>query len=69
MCIGKAFRHQHQEPCQSIVELNKICPNNVVTQYGDQIYTKLNGVITSDDHSVSLETLWGTTLYNRLLVG
>ena len=37
-----------------IVKLNKICLNNVVTQYGDQLYIQKNGIITGDNHSVSL---------------
>ena len=37
-----------------IVKLNEICLNNVVTQYGDQLYTQKNGIVTGDNHSVSL---------------
>ena len=40
-----------------IVELNKICLNNVVTQYGDQLYIQKNGIITGDNHSVSLANI------------
>ena len=39
------------------VELNKICLNNVVTQYGDQLYIQKNGIITDDNHSVSLANI------------
>jgi len=38
-----------------IVELNKICLNNVAAQYGGQLYTpQKSGIITGDNHSVSL---------------
>ena len=37
-----------------IVELNKLCLNNVVTQYGDQLYPQQNGIISGDNHSVAL---------------
>ena len=40
-----------------IVELNKICLNNVVTQYEDQLYIQKNGIITGDNHSVSLANI------------
>ena len=40
-----------------IIELNKICLNNVVTQYGDQLYIQKNGIITIDNHSVSLANI------------
>jgi len=40
-----------------IVELNKISLNNVVTQCGDQLYIQKNGIITSDNHSVSLANI------------
>ena len=40
-----------------IVELNKICLNNVVTQYGDQLYIQKNGIITGVNHSVSLANI------------
>jgi len=40
-----------------IVELNKISLNNVVTQYGDQLYIQKNGIITGDNHSVSLANI------------
>jgi len=44
---------QHQGP-KKIVKLNNICLNNVVTQYGDQLYTQENGIVNSDNHFVSL---------------
>ena len=51
-----------------IVQLNKICLNNVVTQYGDQLYTKKNGVVTGDKHSVSLANIAVHYIsYSRLL--
>ena len=37
--------------------VNKICLNNVVTQYGDQLYIQKNGIITGDNHSVSLANI------------
>jgi len=40
-----------------IVELNKICLNTVVTQYGDQLCIQKNGIITGDNHSVSLANI------------
>jgi len=40
-----------------IVKLNEICLNNVVTQYGDQLYTQKNGIVTGDNHSVSLANI------------
>jgi len=40
-----------------IVNLNEICLNNVVTQYGDQLYTQKNGIGTGDNHSVSLANI------------
>jgi len=52
MCIGEAFIFK-TETRKIIVELNKICLNNVVTQYGDQLYIqkkqkkqKKNGIVT-----------------------
>jgi len=47
-----------------IVELNKICLNNVVTQYGDQLYIQKNGIITGDNHPVSLANI--AVDYSRL---
>jgi len=44
-------------PVKSSVELNKICLNNVVTQYGDQLYIQKNGIVTGDNHSVSLANI------------
>jgi len=40
-----------------IVKLNEICLNNVVTQNGDQLYTQKNGIVTGDNHSVSLANI------------
>jgi len=40
-----------------IVKLNEICLNNVVTQYGDQLHTQKNGIVTGDNHSVSLANI------------
>jgi len=40
-----------------IVKLNEICLNNVVTQYGDQLYTQNNGIVTGDNQSVSLANI------------
>jgi len=42
---------------QKILKLNDICRNNVVTQYGGQLYTHKNGIITSDNNSVSLANI------------
>jgi len=43
---------------QKILKLNDICRNNVVTQYGDQLYTHKNGIITSDNNSqLNLDSL------------
>ena len=40
-----------------IVKLNEICLNNVVTQYGDQLYTQKNGIITGVNHPISLANI------------
>jgi len=56
MCIGEAFRLQRRGR-KIIIELNKICLNNVVTQYGDQLHLQNNGIITGDNHSVSLANI------------
>jgi len=37
-----------------IAKLNEICLNNVATQYGDQLHTQKDGIVTGDNHSVSL---------------
>ena len=49
-----------------IVELNKTCLNNMVTQYGDQLYIQKNGIITGDNDSVSLPTLLCITFYSQM---
>ena len=40
-----------------IVELNKSCLNNVVTQYWDQLYIQKSGIITGDNNSVALANI------------
>ena len=39
------------------VSKESISLNNVVTQYGDQLYIQKNGIITGDNHSVSLANI------------
>jgi len=53
-CALEKHSDYSAEARKIIVELNKICLNNVVTQYGDQLYIQKNGIITGDNHSVSL---------------
>ena len=51
-----------------IAELNKICLNNVVTQYGDQLYiqkTESHPMITTQSH---WPTLLCITSYSRLRI-
>ena len=42
---------------QIIAELNNICLENIITQYGSCIYKQRGGIITGDNHSVSLATV------------
>ena len=53
-CALEKHSDYSAEARKIIVELNKICLNNVVAQYGDQLYIQKNGIITGDNHSVSL---------------
>ena len=52
-CALEKHSNYSAEARKIIVELNKICLNNVATQYGDQLYIQKNGIITGDNHSVS----------------
>jgi len=56
-CALKKHSDYSAEARKIIVELNKICLNNVVTQYGDQLYIQKNGIITGDNHSFSLTNI------------
>jgi len=56
MYIREAFQLQHQ-CAKIIVKLNEISLNNVVTQYGDQLYTQKNRIVTGDNHSGSLANI------------
>ena len=56
-CVLEKHSDYSAEARKIIVELNKICLNNVVTQYGDQLYIQNNGIITGDNHSVSLANI------------
>jgi len=42
---------------QIIAELNNICLENVITQYGSCIYKQRGGIVTGDNHSVSLANI------------
>ena len=53
-CVLEKHSDYSAEGRKIIVKLNKICPNNVVTQYGDQLYIQKNGIITDDSHLVSI---------------
>ena len=50
-CALEKYSDYSAEACKIIVELNKICLNNVVTQYGDQVYIQKNGIITGDNRN------------------
>jgi len=80
MCNAEASDFS-AEARKIIVKLNKICLNNVVNQYGDQLCIQKNGIITGDNHSVSLanisvhditqpiaDVLNETELFRRLIV-
>ena len=56
-CALEKHSDYSAEARKNIVELNKICLNNVVTQYGDQLYVQKNGIVTGDNHSVSLANI------------
>ena len=56
-CALERHSGDSSEARKIIVELNKICLNNVVTQYGDQLYIQRNVIITGDNHSVSLANI------------
>jgi len=56
-CALEKHSDYSAEARKIIIELNKICLNNVVTQYGDQLYIQKNGFITGDNHSVSLANI------------
>jgi len=56
-CALEKHSNYSAEARKIIVELNKICLNNVATQYGDQLYIQKNGIITGDNHSVSLANI------------
>ena len=58
-CALETHSDYSSEARKIIVELNKICLNNVVTQDGDQLYIQKNGIIISDNHSVSLANIAG----------
>ena len=50
-----------------IVELNKICLNNVVTQYGDQLNIQKNGIITDDILQPIADVLNEAELFRRFI--
>ena len=56
-CALEKHSNYSAEARKIIVELNKICLNNVVTQYGDRLHIPKNGIITDDNHSVSLASI------------
>ena len=56
-CALEKHSDYSAEARKIIVELNKICLNNVVIQYGDQLYIQKNGIITGDNRSVSLANI------------
>jgi len=56
-CALEKHSDYSAESRKIIVELKKICLNNVVTQYGDQLYIQKNGIITGDNHSISLANI------------
>ena len=67
-CALEKHSDYSTEARKIIVELNKICLNNVVTQYGDQLYIQKNGikpVITTQSH---WPTLLCITSYSRLWI-
>ena len=42
---------------QIIAELNNICLENVITQYGSCLYKQRSGIVTGDNHAVSLANI------------
>jgi len=56
-CALEKHSDYSAEARKIIVELNKICLNKMATQYGDQLYIQKNGIITGDNHSVSLANI------------
>ena len=56
-CALEKYSDYSAEARKIIVELNKMCLNSVVSQYGDQLYIQKNGIITGDNHSVSLANI------------
>ena len=50
-----------------IVKLNKIYLNNVVTQYGDQLYIQKNGIITDDILQPIADVLNEAELFRRFI--
>jgi len=53
MWLGEAFHLRHHDPLKIIVELNKICLNNVITHHGKHLHADADGIRTSDNHFVS----------------
>ena len=56
-CALEKHSDYSAETREIITELNKICLNNVVTQYGNQSYIQKNGIITGNNHPVSLANI------------
>jgi len=56
-CALEKHSDYSAETREIITELNKICLNNVVTQYGNQLYIQKNGIITGNNHPVSLANI------------
>ena len=45
------------EAQQILIELTMTCLNNVILQYLDKFYVQKNGIVTGDNHSVSIANI------------
>ena len=66
-CVLEKHSDYSAEGRKIIVKLNKICLNNVVTQYGDQLYIQKNGIITDDILQPIADVLNEAELFRRFI--
>ena len=45
------------EACRTIVALNKLCLESLITQNGNNFFTQSEGIVTGDNHAVSLANI------------
>ena len=57
ICALKKHSKFEQSTVDTLVQLSLFCLNNVITQHGQNYYTQTNGIVTGDNHSVSLANI------------